>query len=45
MQPKAGGAPQTVTVRVTAVAKKLGGKWKYLADHASAPLAEPPSSK
>jgi len=45
MQPKTGGAPQTVTVRVTAVAKKVGGKWKYLADHASAPLPAPPSSK
>src|SRR5215207_8944648 len=45
MQPKAGGAPQTLTVRVTAVAKKVGGKWMYLADHASAPLPEPPSSK
>jgi uncharacterized protein (TIGR02246 family) len=45
MQPKAGGAPQTVTVRVTAVAKKVGGKWKYLVDHASAPLPEPSSSK
>jgi len=45
MQPKSGGAPQTVRVRVTAVAKKVGGQWKYLADHASAPLPEPPSSK
>jgi uncharacterized protein (TIGR02246 family) len=45
MQPKAGGAPQTMTVRVTAVAKKVGGRWKYLADHASAPLPEPSSSK
>jgi uncharacterized protein (TIGR02246 family) len=43
MQPKAGGAPQTMTVRVTAVAKKVGGQWKYLADHASAPLPQPPS--
>jgi uncharacterized protein (TIGR02246 family) len=45
MQPKAGGAAQTVTVRVTAVAKKVGGAWKYLADHASAPLPAAPSSK
>jgi uncharacterized protein (TIGR02246 family) len=45
MQPKAGGPPQTMTVRVTAVAKKVGGKWMYVADHASAPLPEPPPSK
>ena len=45
MQPTGGGAPQTMTVRVTAVAKKVGGKWMYIADHASAPLPEPPSPK
>ncbi len=45
MQPTAGGAPQTMTVRVTAVAKKVGGKWMYVADHASTPLPEPPSPK
>jgi uncharacterized protein (TIGR02246 family) len=46
MQPKAGGPPQTMKVRVTAVAKKVGGQWKYLADHASAPLPQqPPSSQ
>jgi uncharacterized protein (TIGR02246 family) len=45
MQPKGGGAAQTVTVRVTEVAKKVGGKWKYLVDHASAPMPPPPPSK
>src|SRR6185436_11037816 len=33
--PKAGGAPQTMTVRVTEVVKKVNGKWVYVADHAS----------
>ena len=44
MQPK-GGAAQTVTLRVTEVAKKIGGTWKYIADHASAPMSPGPSSK
>jgi ketosteroid isomerase-like protein len=44
MQPKAGGAPQTVTVRITAVAKKVDGKWQYFADHGSAPLPQQPRS-
>lgn len=38
LTPKAGGAPQTMTVRVTAVAKKMNGKWLYVADHASVPM-------
>lgn len=46
VEPKAGGAPETMKLRVTAVAKKVGGQRKYLADHASAPLPQqPPSSK
>jgi uncharacterized protein (TIGR02246 family) len=44
--PKAGGAPQTMTVRVTAVTRKINGTWLYVADHASVPLpAGPPPSK
>jgi uncharacterized protein (TIGR02246 family) len=44
--PKAGGAPQTMTVRVTAVTRKINAKWLYVADHASVPLpAGPPPSK
>jgi hypothetical protein len=27
--------------RYTAVGKKIGGKWYYVADHASAPLPPP----
>jgi uncharacterized protein (TIGR02246 family) len=42
MTPKAGGSPQVFTVRVTAVARKIGGKWLYVVDHASAPLPPPP---
>jgi uncharacterized protein (TIGR02246 family) len=45
MQPKAGGAPQTLTVRVTAAAKLINGKWQYIADHASAPMPPPAASK
>ncbi len=43
MTPKAGGAPMTATVRVTAVAKKIDGKWLYVADHASVPVGPPPA--
>jgi uncharacterized protein (TIGR02246 family) len=42
MTPKAGGSPQTFTVRVTAVGKKINGKWLYLADHASVPMPPAP---
>lgn len=43
MVPKAGGAPQTMTVRVTAAARQINGKWLYVADHASVPAAPPPA--
>jgi len=33
--PKAGGAPVTMTGRFTEVLKKKGGRWVYVADHAS----------
>jgi len=45
MTPKGGGSPQIMSVRVTAVARKIGGKWLYVVDHASAPLPPPPSPK
>ena len=38
LTPKVGGSPQIVTVRVTAVGKKINGKWLYVADHASVPM-------
>jgi ketosteroid isomerase-like protein len=44
MTPKASGAPQTMTVRVTTGVKKINGKWLYVADHASVP-AGPPHGK
>jgi uncharacterized protein (TIGR02246 family) len=43
MTPKAGGAPQTMTVRVTTGVKKINGKWLYVADHASVPAGAPPA--
>lgn len=45
MTPKGGGSPQIVSVRVTAVARKIGGKWLYVVDHASAPMPPPPPPK
>jgi uncharacterized protein (TIGR02246 family) len=45
MTPKGGGSPQTMSVRVTAVARKIGGKWLYVVDHASAPMPPPPPPK
>ena len=45
MTPKGGGSPQIVSVRVTAVARKIGGKWLYVVDHASVPLPAPPPPK
>jgi uncharacterized protein (TIGR02246 family) len=35
--PKGGGSPLVVTVRVTAVARRINGKWLYTVDHASVP--------
>ncbi len=35
LQPKNGGAPVSMKGRFTAVSKKIGGKWLYVADHAS----------
>jgi uncharacterized protein (TIGR02246 family) len=43
MTPKAGGAPETMTVRVTAAVKKINGKWLYTVDHASVPAGPPPA--
>ena len=39
-----GGSQMTVTIRFSSVAKKIGDKWLYISDHASAPMAAPPSS-
>jgi hypothetical protein len=32
-----------MTVRVTAVTKKINGKWLYVVDHASVPAGPPPA--
>jgi uncharacterized protein (TIGR02246 family) len=44
MVPKAGGAPQTMTARVTAAAAMINGKWLYIVDHASVPVGPPPGA-
>src|SRR5712691_2131468 len=43
MAPKAGGDPVLMEGRYMAVAKKINGKWLYVADHASSPLPPPPT--
>jgi ketosteroid isomerase-like protein len=46
LAPKKGGAAEVLKGRFTAVAKKAGGKWAYVADHASAtPPPPPPAAK
>jgi len=35
LTPKAGGAPTIMGGRYVDVARKIGGKWRYVADHAS----------
>lgn len=42
---KEGGEPTTLEGRYTAIARKEGGKWLYLADHASSPLPPPGGSR
>lgn len=42
LAPKAGGDPVQMEGRYMAVARKIGGKWLYVADHASAPLPPAP---
>ena len=45
LSPKSGGNPTILSGRFTAVAKKEGGKWRYVVDHASAnPAASPAPS-
>lgn len=43
--PKAGGEPIEMKGRSTVVAKKIGGKWLFVVDHASVPLPPPPPPK
>jgi uncharacterized protein (TIGR02246 family) len=44
MAPKAGGDTVTMEGRFTSVAKKIGGKWQYVVDHASVPMPPPPTA-
>ena len=37
LEPKAGGAGQSIEGRFTSVAERQGGKWLYVSDHASVP--------
>ncbi|HET9793576.1 MAG TPA: nuclear transport factor 2 family protein [Thermoanaerobaculia bacterium] len=43
LAPKAGGDPIVMRGRFTEVVEKLGGKWLYVADHASADPAPAPA--
>ena len=48
LAPRKGGAPEVLKGRFTSVSKKVGGKWAYVADQASAtpaPAAAAPASK
>jgi len=44
VEPKTGGAAQTMEGRYTSVAALKNGKWTYLVDHASLPLPPPPAA-
>ena len=41
VEPKTGGAAQTMEGRFTSVAARKGGKWMYVVDHASMPMPPP----
>jgi uncharacterized protein (TIGR02246 family) len=42
--PKAGGPQEKWEGRAMSVAKKINGKWLYVADHASMPMPPPPGA-
>lgn len=42
-EPKGGGAPVRWEGRYTSVARRIGGKWLLVSDHASMPLAAAPA--
>ena len=44
LQPKAGGDAEVIRGRYTEVARKIGGKWLYVADQASADPPAPAAS-
>ena len=45
LKPKAGGPNVTMKGRFMSAAKKSGGQWRYIADHASAEPAPPAASQ
>jgi uncharacterized protein (TIGR02246 family) len=44
LAPKKGGAPEVLKGRFTSVSRKVGGKWAYAADQASATPAPAPAA-
>lgn len=44
VEPKAGGAAQTMEGRYSSAAVKKNGKWMYVSDHASVPMAPAPAA-
>lgn len=44
LTPKAGGEPMKIEGRYTDASIKEKGKWLYIVDHASVPMAPPPSN-
>jgi len=44
LQPKQGGAPSVIHGRFADVAKRIKGRWHYVADHASADPAPAPAA-
>lgn len=44
VEPKAGGAAQTMEGRYSSIAVKKNGKWMYVSDHASVPLPPAPAA-
>jgi ketosteroid isomerase-like protein len=43
VEPKTGGTAQTMEGRYSSIAVRKNGKWMYVSDHASMPMAPPPS--
>ena len=41
LSPKAGGSPVSLSGRFSVIARKEGGKWAYVVDHASSPATPP----
>jgi uncharacterized protein (TIGR02246 family) len=44
VEPKTGGAAQTMEGRYSSIAVRKSGKWMYVSDHASMPAPPPPAA-